>query len=85
MDRFIDAFQQGDLEGVIALLSDDARFTMPPQPGGAPRPTAIAEYLHSRGVWGPDLKLVPTRANNQPAFGFYLSDSKGPWDNKVSV
>ena len=22
--------------------------------------------------WRPDLKLVPTRANNQPAFGYYL-------------
>ena len=74
VDRFIDSFQQGDLEGVIALLSDDARFTMPPEPGELRGPGVIAEYLHSRGVWGQDLKLVPTRANNQPAFGYYLSD-----------
>ena len=74
VDRFIDSFQQGDLEGVIALLSDDARFTMPPEPGELRGPRVIAEYLHSRGVWGQDLKLVPTRANNQPAFGYYLSD-----------
>jgi len=74
VDRFIDSFQQGDLEGVIALLSDDARFTMPPEPGELRGPRVIAEYLHSRGVWGQDLKLVPTRANNQPALGYYLSD-----------
>jgi hypothetical protein len=74
VDRFIDSFQQGDLEGVIALLSDDARFSMPPQPFEFRGPRVIAEYLHSRGVWGQDLKLVPTRANNQPAFGYYLPD-----------
>ncbi len=74
MDRFVDSVQQGDLEGVIALLSDDARFTMPPEPFELRGPRVIAEYLHSRGVWGQDLKLVPTRANNQQAFGYYLQD-----------
>ncbi len=72
--RFIDSFQQGDLEGVIAVLSDDAKFVMPPQPGELRSPRVIAEYLHSRGVWGQALKLVSTRANNQPAFGYYLPD-----------
>jgi RNA polymerase sigma-70 factor (ECF subfamily) len=74
VDRFIESFKQGDLEGVIALLSDDARFSMPPQPFEFQGPRVIAEYLHSRGVWGQELKLVPTRANNQPAFGYYLPD-----------
>ena len=68
VDRFVDSFQQGDLEGVIALLSDDARFTMPPDPFELRGPRVIAEYLHSRGFWGQDLKLVPTRANSQPAY-----------------
>jgi len=74
VDRFIDSFQQGDLEGVIAVLSDDARFVMPPEPFELRGSRVIAEYLESRGVWGQDLKLVPTRANNQPAFGYYLPD-----------
>jgi RNA polymerase sigma-70 factor (TIGR02960 family) len=74
VDRFVDAFQRGDLEGVIGLLSDDAKFVMPPQPFEFRGPRVIAEYFSSRGVWGPDLKFVPTRANNQPAFGYYLPD-----------
>ena len=37
-------------------------------------PRVIAEYFHSRGFLGQDLKLVPTRANNQPAFGYYFPD-----------
>ena len=74
VDRFVDSFQQGDLEGVIALLSDDARFTMPPEPFELRGPRVIAEYFHSRGFFGQDLKLVPTRANGQPAFGYYFPD-----------
>jgi RNA polymerase sigma-70 factor (ECF subfamily) len=74
VDRFIDSFQQGDLEGVIAALSDDAKFVMPPEPFEFRGPRVIAEYFHSRGVWGQDLRFVPTRANNQPAFGYYLRD-----------
>ena len=74
VDRFVDSFQQGDLEGVIASLSDDARFTMPPEPFEFRGPRVIAEYFHSRGFLDQDLKLVPTRANSQPAFGYYLPD-----------
>lgn len=74
VDRFIDSFQQGDLEGVIAVLRDDAKFVMPPEPYELQGARVIAEYFHRRGVWGQALKLVPTRANNQPAFGYYLLD-----------
>ena len=74
VDQFVESFQRGDLEGVIALLSEDAKFTMPPEPVEFRGPRAIAEFLRSRGFWGQDLKLVPTRANNQPAYGYYLPD-----------
>ena len=74
VDQFVDSFQRGDLEGVIALLSEDARFTMPPEPVEFRGPRVIAEFLRSRGFWGQGLKLVPTRANNQPAYGYYLPD-----------
>ena len=74
VDQFVESFQRGDLEGVIALLSEDAKFTMPPEPVEFRGPRVIAEFLRSRGFWGQGLKLVPTRANNQPAYGYYLPD-----------
>jgi RNA polymerase sigma-70 factor (TIGR02960 family) len=74
VDRFVDAFQRGDLDRVVALLTEDARLAMPPEPIQCNGPQAIAEFLHDRGFWGQDLKLVPTRANNQPAFGYYFPD-----------
>ena len=74
VDRFVDAFQSGDLERVIELLSDDARLSMPPEPVQCDGPQPIAEYLRWRRFWGPSLQLVPTRANGQPAFGYYVSE-----------
>ena len=72
VDRFVDAFQRGDLNSVLELLSDDARLSMPPEPIQCNGPQAIADYLRWRGFWGRHLQLLPTRANNQPAFGYYL-------------
>lgn len=72
VERFVDALQRGDLERVVALLTADARMTMPPEPFEFRGPRAIAEFLGR--VWGDDVKVVPTRANDSPAFGYYRPD-----------
>jgi RNA polymerase sigma-70 factor (TIGR02960 family) len=72
VERFVGALQRGDLEQVVALLADDARMTMPPEPFEFHGPRAIAEFLS--WAWGEDVKVVPTRANNAPAFGYYRPD-----------
>jgi RNA polymerase sigma-70 factor (ECF subfamily) len=72
VERFVDALHSGDLERIVALLTDDARMTMPPEPFEFRGPGAIAEFLHR--AWGEDVKVVPTRANNAPAFGYYRPD-----------
>jgi RNA polymerase sigma-70 factor (ECF subfamily) len=74
VDRFVEAFQRGDIDGVVALLTEDARLAMPPEPFECNGPRAIALFLQRRGFWGQDLELVPTRANNQPALGYYFTD-----------
>jgi RNA polymerase sigma-70 factor (TIGR02960 family) len=74
--RFTDAFEGGDVEGVVALLTEDAWLTMPPEPLEYQGPDAIAGFLSTVPAGGRlDLfRLVPTRANGQPAFGCYLRD-----------
>jgi len=72
VDRFVDAFQRGDLSRVVEVLTDDARLSMPPEPIQCNGSSAVVSYLRARGFWGPQLSLVPTRANGQPAFGYYL-------------
>jgi RNA polymerase sigma-70 factor (ECF subfamily) len=73
--QFANAIEDGDVGAVVALLTDDAWLTMPPEPyeyqGGA----AIGQFLHDRAARrGAPLRIVPTRANGQPAFGCYFPD-----------
>ena len=71
--RFSDAVEAGDTARVIALLTDEARVTMPPLPLEYVGPAAIGAFLdHRAAVRGAALGLRPTRANGQPAFGCYL-------------
>jgi RNA polymerase sigma-70 factor, ECF subfamily len=73
VDLFADAVQAGDTERVVALLTHDAWLTMPPEPYEYQGPVAIGAFLHDRaGRRGAPLRLIPTRANNQPAFGCYF-------------
>jgi len=74
--RFTIAVEAGDVEGMVALLADDAWLTMPPEPYEYQGRAAIARFLDDRGrLRGANFKLVPTRANGQPAFGCYLPDT----------
>jgi RNA polymerase sigma-70 factor (TIGR02960 family) len=75
--RFADAFQRGDVDEVIALLTDDAMLTMPPWPLEYQGHEAIAAYLSYRAQLRGTLLVVPTRANTQPALGCYLPETQG--------
>jgi RNA polymerase sigma-70 factor (TIGR02960 family) len=72
--RFVDAFQRGDLDAVVELLADDAKVTMPPEPYEFHGRAAITDFYRTQGLWNQQIKLVPTSANHQPAFGYYLRD-----------
>jgi RNA polymerase sigma factor (sigma-70 family) len=78
--RFATAFAGNDIDGVVALLTDDAWFTMPPVTLEFQGPAAIAGFLRDIAGWrGPrHYRLVPTRANGQPAFGCYLQEAHAP-------
>jgi RNA polymerase sigma-70 factor (TIGR02960 family) len=78
--RFATAFQSGDIAGVVALLTDDALMTMPPEAAEYVGPTAIAHFLSTVPAAGAleRFRLVATRANGQPAFGCYLKDPHTP-------
>jgi RNA polymerase sigma-70 factor (ECF subfamily) len=73
-ENFADAYEQGDVHRIVALLTDDCRATMPPEPIEVLGPTRIGSFLQSLGFWGKRVKVVPTRANGQPAFGYYIYD-----------
>ena len=73
VDRFAETVENGDVHGMVALLTDDAWITMPPLPHAYQGHAAISAFLRgSEERRGAPLRLVPTRANTQPAFGCYL-------------
>ncbi|MEP6954159.1 MAG: sigma-70 family RNA polymerase sigma factor [Solirubrobacteraceae bacterium] len=74
--RFSDAFEAGDIDALVALLTDDAWLRMPPEPHEYQGRPAIAAFLRTRALWtsARGLRLVATRANGQPAFGYYVGD-----------
>jgi RNA polymerase sigma-70 factor, ECF subfamily len=75
--RFADAYESGDVDELVSLLTDDALVTMPPQPLAYQGRDAIAALLRQRAeVRGVPVRVVPTRANSQPAFGCYLVDEQ---------
>jgi RNA polymerase sigma-70 factor (ECF subfamily) len=67
------------VDGVVSLLTDDAWFTMPPVTLEYQGPVAIAAFLRDVAAWrGPRrYRLIPTRANGQPAYGFYDQEPSG--------
>jgi RNA polymerase sigma-70 factor (ECF subfamily) len=76
LDRYVTLWEQTDIPGLVALLREDAWFTMPPLPvwyqGRATIATMLATYIFTPGrQW----RLLPTRANGCPAFGFYRREA----------
>ncbi len=71
--RFADAVESGDVDAVVSLLTADAWVTMPPVPHEYHGRAAIAAFLRNRATSrGGPFRVVPTRANAQPAFGCYF-------------
>jgi RNA polymerase sigma-70 factor (TIGR02960 family) len=78
VDRFIDALEHFHLDDLVAVLTRDVRLTMPPEPVAFQGPEAVAGFLRELPFWGRELKIIPTRANNQPAFVYYVPDPYAP-------
>jgi RNA polymerase sigma-70 factor (TIGR02960 family) len=77
VDRLTRAFENADVGGVVALLTDDVRLTMPPLPLEYQGRELAATFLMATAFRpGRTVRLVATRANGQPAFGFYVRDAQ---------
>jgi RNA polymerase sigma-70 factor (ECF subfamily) len=76
VERFIDAFERGEVDAILDLLADDATFAMPPYPEWCRGREAIAKsWLMPSGPPG-GLRYVVTRASGQPAVAAYRLDER---------
>ena len=76
LDRYVTLWEQADIPGLVALLREDAWFTMPPLPAWVQGRAAIAT-LFQTSLFTPARQwhLLPTRANGSPAFGLYRREA----------
>jgi RNA polymerase sigma-70 factor (ECF subfamily) len=74
--RFVDAFERGEVDAILALLVEDATFAMPPYAAWYQGRDAIGESWLMPGGPAPRLRYASARANGQPAVGTYLLDGR---------
>jgi len=74
---FVRTWESADLDGLVALLTDDVFMSMPPMPFEYEGRDAVARFCASLFGAGRSVDLVPTRANGQPAFGAYVRTPAG--------
>jgi RNA polymerase sigma-70 factor, ECF subfamily len=68
--RYMQALEQGDIDTVVAMLTDDATWSMPPAPAWYRGHAAITAFL-TDGPFQLRWRHLRTRANGQPAVGCY--------------
>jgi RNA polymerase sigma-70 factor (ECF subfamily) len=76
VDRYVDAWERCDVEQFAAMLAEDAEFAMPPARTWYSTREGIAIWAKlssMNGLWR--WKAIHTRANGQPALGFYAWDA----------
>jgi RNA polymerase sigma-70 factor (ECF subfamily) len=81
LHRYTTAWEQADIDGLVALLKEDATFSMPPIPAWYQGRQTIARLVVKTVFRGPAQgrwRLQPTRANGQPAFGLYRIGGQQP-------
>ena len=77
VDGYVDAWERGDVDAVVAMLAEDATIAMPPIPTWYGGREAVGAFLRGWPLAGKRRwRLVPARANGQLAFGHYISDGK---------
>jgi RNA polymerase sigma-70 factor (TIGR02960 family) len=77
VDRLTRAYADGDVDGLVALLTEDVLMTMPPIPLEYLGRELVARFLRA-AIFLPGITCgpVPTRANGQPALVMYLQDQQ---------
>jgi RNA polymerase sigma-70 factor (ECF subfamily) len=78
LDRYVRAFWEKDIDGIVALLTADAVWEMPPYLGWYQGADNIGRLIDTQCPGGVhDMPMLATSANGQPAFGLYMRQPGG--------
>ena len=81
---YVEAWERSDASAILALLTEDATFSMPPYAAWYQGRKAIATFLEEAPLLA-SWRLVPTMASGQLAFGCYRLDDTGWTAHSVDV
>jgi RNA polymerase sigma-70 factor, ECF subfamily len=88
LDLFVKAWESADVDGLVALLKEDAAFAMPPSSSWYQGREAIRTFLATTifaegGMFGGEArrrwKLMETHANAAPAFAIYQRNEENEY------
>jgi RNA polymerase sigma-70 factor, ECF subfamily len=77
LNRYVAAFERYDVDQLVALLRDDATFSMPPYSLWLQGPESVRAWLLGMGAGCRGSRLLATAACGSPAFGHYKADADG--------
>ena len=76
VERFVNAFEAGDIDAILSLLAEDVTFAMPPYPNWCWGRDAVSRSWLMPDGPPPRLRYAVTSANGQLALGTYLLDAE---------
>jgi RNA polymerase sigma-70 factor, ECF subfamily len=80
VDRYVAAFEHADMDGLVALLREDAVLRMPPQQALEGGLEIARFFFETVGRGDPSrIRHRPTSANGQPAVTIELRGDDGSW------
>ena len=79
LSRYVAAFENYDVAALVELFTADAVWEMPPFTGWYQTPADIGRLVATQcpANGAGDMRLIPTEANGQPAFGMYMRGADG--------
>ncbi|MEA2396550.1 MAG: polymerase sigma-70 factor, subfamily [Thermoleophilaceae bacterium] len=87
LDRYVNAFEEYDMESLVSLLHEDAILSMPPHELWLQGRLDIRGWFLGTGSECRGSRLLPATANGMPAFGQYRPSGPGgsfePWALQV--
>src|SRR3954471_5960046 len=80
LDKYVEYFERYDIESLVALIAEDAEFSMPPFDLWLRGTPDIAKWYVGQGSGCEDSRMIAIRANGSAAFAQYKPDGPNRWE-----
>jgi RNA polymerase sigma-70 factor (ECF subfamily) len=79
LQRYVDAFERYDIDGIVSLLHHDVVVSMPPYAFWLRGRDVFGRWLRARIAPCDNVRMLRTDANGVPAAALYKNDDGGGW------